>query len=107
MLADHLNAEIVAGTITTKQDALDYMTWTYLFRRLLMNPSYYQLEGCSPEDVNVFLSTVVANALRELESSFCVAVDVVRSAVQYSSSKHHWCSCIYNVFVSLHISMRF
>jgi len=40
VLADHLNAEIVAGTITTKQDAMDYVTWTYFFRRLIMNPRY-------------------------------------------------------------------
>ncbi|KAH3727172.1 hypothetical protein DPMN_053099, partial [Dreissena polymorpha] len=39
VLPDHLNAEIVAGTITSKQDAMDYITWTYFFRRLLMNPS--------------------------------------------------------------------
>ena len=40
VLADHLNAEIVAGTITTKQDAMDYVTWTYFFRRIIMNPRY-------------------------------------------------------------------
>ena len=44
VLADHLNAEIVSGTIQTRQDALDYMTWTFFFRRLLQNPSYYGME---------------------------------------------------------------
>ena len=45
VLPDHLNAEVVAGTINTKQEALDYMTWTFFFRRLVQNPSYYGLEG--------------------------------------------------------------
>lgn len=40
VLADHLNAEIVAGTVTSKQTAIDYLMWTYLFRRLLQNPSW-------------------------------------------------------------------
>ena len=38
VLSDHLNAEIAAGTIGSKQDAMDYITWTYFFRRLVMNP---------------------------------------------------------------------
>ena len=38
VLPDHLNAEIVAGTIGSKQDAMDYITWTYFFRRLIVNP---------------------------------------------------------------------
>lgn len=40
VLADHLNAEVAAGTIASKQDAMDYITWTYFFRRLVMNPRY-------------------------------------------------------------------
>lgn len=31
-LAEHLNAEIVAGTIRTKSMAVDYLSWTYFFR---------------------------------------------------------------------------
>lgn len=43
VLEDHLNAEIVAGTIGDLQEAVDYLTWTYFFRRLLLNPTYYNL----------------------------------------------------------------
>ena len=81
VLPDHLNAEIVAGTITSKQDAMDYVTWTYFFRRLIMNPSFYQLEETSSDAVNTFLSRVVAKSLAELESSYCIEVEDV--SVQY------------------------
>lgn len=34
-LHDHINAEIVSQTICHKQDAVHYLTWTYLSRRLV------------------------------------------------------------------------
>ena len=74
VLPDHLNAEIVAGTITTIQEALDYMTWTYFFRRLLQNPSYYGLEGVDQTNVNKYLSSIVQNTLRTLADSYCVEI---------------------------------
>lgn len=77
MLADHVNAEIVAGTITSKQDAMDYVTWTYFFRRLVMNPSYYHLDDTSSKTINKFLSKVVTNALTQLENSYCIEMEEV------------------------------
>ncbi|KAM6936460.1 activating signal cointegrator 1 complex subunit 3 isoform 1-T1 [Lycodopsis pacificus] len=74
VLSDHLNAEIAAGTISSKQDAMDYITWTYFFRRLVMNPSYYSLEDISHESVNKYLSNLVEKSLRELECSFCIEI---------------------------------
>jgi pre-mRNA-splicing helicase BRR2 len=37
-LHDHFNAEIVAQTIENKQDAVDWCTWTWFYRRLMQNP---------------------------------------------------------------------
>jgi activating signal cointegrator complex subunit 3 len=44
ILCDLLNAEVVAGTIQSEEHALRYLTWTFFYRRLVQNPSYY---GCT------------------------------------------------------------
>lgn len=75
VLPDHVNAEVVAGTIRSTQDCLDYMTWTYFYRRLLQNPTYYGLEKVEPKLMNTFLSNLVNKALRTLQDSYCLEVD--------------------------------
>ncbi|CAF0861832.1 unnamed protein product [Brachionus calyciflorus] len=74
VLPDHLNAEIVATTITSKQEAMEYLTWTYFFRRLLVNPSYYELESIEPKDLNKFLSNLIQVSLSQLEVSGCIQI---------------------------------
>lgn len=78
VLPDHLNAEIVAGTIRTCQDSIDYLTWTYFFRRLLQNPTFYEIQSLKEEDINIFLTNLVKAAVMTLENSHCVVLDEVR-----------------------------
>ncbi|KAF4522149.1 hypothetical protein B566_EDAN012611 [Ephemera danica] len=72
VLPDHINAEIVAGVIQTRQEALEYLTWTYFFRRLLKNPSYYKLVSLEAGDVNGFLSSLVEQTVVTLQKSNCI-----------------------------------
>ena len=74
-ITDHFNAEISSGTITSKQEAMDYLTWTYFYRRLVQNPSYYDLEGTTPDDVAEYLSDVVGAAFVSLEEAGCITTD--------------------------------
>lgn len=74
-LHDHINAEIVAGTILRKQDAVMYLTWTFFYRRLVMNPSYYDLENTESSTVNAYLSRLVTDTLQDLEDGGCIKVD--------------------------------
>jgi activating signal cointegrator complex subunit 3 len=75
VLPNHINAEIVAGTVQTKQGILDYLTWTYFFRRLLKNPSYYLLNSVDEKDVNQFLSETIQKTLNILFEAGCVLID--------------------------------
>ncbi|XXG59104.1 hypothetical protein AAC387_Pa04g1243 [Persea americana] len=72
---DNLNAEVVVGTIEKKHDAVDYLTWTFLYRKLTQNPNYYGLQGVSHSHLSYHLSELVENTLSDLESSKCVAIE--------------------------------
>jgi activating signal cointegrator complex subunit 3 len=74
VLHDHLNAEIVSGTIQSKQDAIDYLSWTFYFRRLLMNPTYYGLESTKLADINKFLSRQLETVLADLVAARCCSI---------------------------------
>ncbi|EFY87551.1 activating signal cointegrator 1 complex subunit 3 [Metarhizium acridum CQMa 102] len=82
VLDNHLCAEVSAETIITKQDALDYLTWTFFFRRLHKNPSYYGLELSAEEHstivaqqlANEYMIEMVNKSLGELAESKCVEV---------------------------------
>ncbi|KAK7206302.1 Sec63 Brl domain-containing protein [Myxozyma melibiosi] len=71
-LDNHLGAEIASGAVQSRQDALNFLTCTYLFRRVHKNPSYYGLQGAEEEDLNEYLIGLVDKAIAELEKSGCV-----------------------------------
>ncbi|CAN0921129.1 DExH-box ATP-dependent RNA helicase DExH12 [Linum grandiflorum] len=74
-LHDNFNAEIVAGVIENKQDAVDYLTWTLMYRRLTQNPNYYNLQGVSHRHLSDHLSELVENTLSDLEASRCISIE--------------------------------
>lgn len=84
VLDNHLGAEISAEVITTKQDALDYLTWTFFFRRLHKNPTYYGLEISAEEHRDSpltarqlaadYMIELVDKSLSDLAESSCCTV---------------------------------
>ncbi|KAL3845926.1 hypothetical protein ACJIZ3_003329 [Penstemon smallii] len=74
-LHDNINAEVVVGVIQNKQEAVDYLTWTFMYRRLTQNPNYYNLQGVSHRHLSDHLSELVETTISGLEESKCVAVE--------------------------------
>jgi pre-mRNA-splicing helicase BRR2 len=74
-LHDHIISECVTKTIETMQDAVDYLTWTFLYRRLPKNPTYYGLQGTSNAYISEFLSEMVETVMGDLEESKCIEIN--------------------------------
>lgn len=75
VLHDHFSAETVVKTIENKQDAVDYLTWTFFYRRMVKNPNYYNLQGVEQKHISDHLSELVENTLNDLEQSKCIAIE--------------------------------
>ena len=74
-LPDAFVTEISTKTIASTQDAVDWTTYTYFYRRLLANPSYYGLNDVSNESLSTHLSELVENTLKELSEAKIVELD--------------------------------
>ena len=73
MLYDHINAEISSGMLTDKKQCVDYIKWTYFFKRLVKNPTYYGLSDAKdPKKLNEFINKLIDQVLKELHDSGCI-----------------------------------
>lgn len=70
-----LLAEIGSRTIKTKQDCLDWITYSYFYRRLLLNPGFYGVRDVSHMGVSLFLSELVEKTLHDLEDSGFIEIE--------------------------------
>ncbi|RKO84725.1 Sec63 Brl domain-containing protein, partial [Blyttiomyces helicus] len=52
-LIEHLNAESVLGTITSVDNAIEWLKRSFLYVRIQKNPSHYKLKNCSNQDAKL------------------------------------------------------
>ncbi|KAK3066782.1 Pre-mRNA-splicing helicase BRR2, partial [Teratosphaeriaceae sp. CCFEE 6253] len=74
-LHDAFVTEISTKTIESTQDAVDWTTYTYFYRRLLANPSFYGLADTSHEGLSTYLSEQVESTLKDLSDAKLVEID--------------------------------
>ena len=95
-LADHMNSEIVVKTVENKQDAVDYLTWSFYYRRINQNPGYYNLVGVTPQHMSDHLSELVEDTLNDLAEARCVEIDEidVRPLNLGMVSSYYYAQCV-------------
>ena len=55
-------------------EAVDYLTWSFFYRRLTKNPNYYNLLNLN-EELSDHLSELVETTLSDLEESKCIEIE--------------------------------
>ncbi|KAE9005249.1 Activating signal cointegrator 1 complex subunit 3 [Phytophthora fragariae] len=87
-LPDHLNAEIVSGTVTNLEEACTWLSYTYLYVRMRKNPLAY---GMKLDDVNEE-PMLIARRRRLLmdaaeKLAACRMIKILREKVQLGSDQ--------------------
>ena len=72
---DAFVTEISTKTIESTQDAVDWMTYTYFYRRLLANPSFYGLSDTTHEGLSAYMSEQVEQTLKDLSDAKIIELD--------------------------------
>ncbi|ELR10490.1 DEIH-box ATPase [Pseudogymnoascus destructans] len=75
VLHDAFVSEISTKMIESADDAINWTTFTYFYRRLLANPSYYSLTDTSHEGLSAYLSELVETTLKDLSDSKIIDLD--------------------------------
>ncbi|PHH60326.1 hypothetical protein CDD81_1852 [Ophiocordyceps australis] len=74
-LHDAFVTEISTAMIESGDDAINWTTFTYFYRRLLANPSYYGLTTTTHHALSNYMSNLVETTLRDLAESNIIDFD--------------------------------
>ncbi|KAI2629761.1 Sec63-domain-containing protein [Hypoxylon sp. NC1633] len=72
---DAFVTEVSTKMIESADDAINWTTFTYFYRRLLANPSYYSLTSPTHDGLSSYLSDLVETTLKELTESKIIDFD--------------------------------
>ncbi|AAS54603.1 AGR113Wp [Eremothecium gossypii ATCC 10895] len=73
-LHDGLINDIATSVIESKQDCVDWITFTYFYRRIHANPSFYGVKDTSPLGISAYLTGLVQDTLDDLVDSSIIEI---------------------------------
>lgn len=73
-LTDLFLIEIANKIIKSKQDCMDWLTYTFFYRRLQLNPSYYGVKDVSSLGLSEYLSELIEDSLTALENANLILI---------------------------------
>lgn len=79
-LHDLLATEISTSVIESKQDCVDWLAYTYFYRRLHANPSFYGVKDLSSYGISAYLTELVESALTDLQNTSMIEIESGSSA---------------------------
>lgn len=71
-LHEHLISSLVSGTVSRRQEAVNFLTWTFYYRRIFVNPNFYGMKGRSSHVVSLQVSRLVESTIDSLMRAGCV-----------------------------------
>ncbi|XP_056637201.1 activating signal cointegrator 1 complex subunit 3-like isoform X1 [Diorhabda sublineata] len=83
-LPDHVNAEIYNGNITNKAQLIEFIQSTFFYRRLLANPSYYQMDNNQTHDQ--FIDELATSVVGTLQQHECIVQEEGEMRLFYEST---------------------
>jgi pre-mRNA-splicing helicase BRR2 len=74
-LHDAFINEISTGLIKSRQDCIDWLTYSYFYRRLQLNPSFYGVKDVSQIGLSAYLTELVEETLNELSEAKLIELE--------------------------------
>ena len=91
--------EIAISNCKNKQDAVDWLTWSYFYRRLSSNPNYYALKDASMDTISNYLSDLVESSADSLENHSLCSSDGITLTLTSSGSLFSQQNCDWQSFI--------
>ncbi|PCH39192.1 nucleoside triphosphate hydrolase protein, partial [Wolfiporia cocos MD-104 SS10] len=109
-LSEHINSEVVLGTITDLDSAKAWLQNSFMFRRIQKNPNYYAIEKDNNQTWQDRINEMVTQSIRELQETELVSFsdDTVGtlSSTEYGDIMSKACDCLCQMGLILKLPER-